>query len=57
MEKKKYIKASLRVVNLQADNTFLAGSLGYNDKYSEENQLGKKNIFNDVWDDEEDYEN
>lgn len=56
MEKKQYIKASLRVVNLQADDTLLAGSLGYNDKYSEENQLGKKR-FNDVWDDEEDYEN
>lgn len=56
MEKKQYIKASVRIVNLQADDTLLAGSLGYKDSVTSADQLGKE-LFIDDWDDDEDYEN
>lgn len=56
MEKKQYIKASVRIVNLQADNTLLAGSLGYTDSLTDADQLAKE-CFIDDWDDDEDYEN
>lgn len=56
MEKKQYIKASVRIVNLQANDTLLAGGLGYTDCLTDADQLGKK-CFIDDWDDDEDYDN
>lgn len=56
MEKKKYIKASIQVVNLQADFTLLTNSLGYTDSPTNADQLSKKCFIYD-WDDEEDDEN
>lgn len=56
MEKKQYIKASVRKEILKARGTLLAGSLGYTDSQTNADQLAKK-CFIDDWDDDEDYEN